>query len=341
MLSLILAVITVLLSSGLCSGTEAALFSISLLKVRQLADSKDQKAKALLKIKENLNRPIASIVILNNIANIVGSITVGSIATQVLGEVWLGIFSGGLTFLVIIFSEIIPKTLGGRYAEFFALWIARPVLGLTYLLTPLVLMIEILTSPLTRGQTAPTTNEAEIKLLARIGQQEGIIEETESEMIERVFRLNDVTAGDLMTPRVAVTHLPGHLTLAETKAQIIRSPHSRIVVTGQSTDDVLGLALKSELLTALIEQKAQQPILDFKREIKFVPKAMYADDLLPIFQENRQHLAAVFDEFGGLAGVITLEDVLEMLIGQILDETDRVDNLREVARKRRRLPELG
>ncbi len=340
MFQLILAILMVLISSGLCSGTEAALFSVSLLRVRQLAESNDPRAKALLSIKENLNRPIASIVILNNIANIGGSIAVGSIATAVLGDAWLALVSGVLTFLVIIFSEIIPKTLGERYAERIALLAARPVQGITYLLKIVVLIVEILTSPLTKGQTAPTTDEAEIKLLARIGQQEGIIEDNESAMIERVFHLNDVTAGNLMTPRVAVTHLAGALTLGEAKTQIIQSPHSRILVTGQSIDEVLGVVLRNELLTALIEQKEIETIADFKREVQFVPEAMCADDLLPVFQESRQHLAAVFDEFGGLAGVITLEDVLETLTGQIVDETDKIGNIREATRKHRRLPEL-
>ena len=162
-----------------------------------------------------------------------------------------GNFSGLLTFLVIIFSEIIPKTLGERFATRISLWAARPVLGITYILTPVVWLIERLTAPITKGRIGtPTTSEGEIKLLATIGQQEGIIEQDESEMIQRVFRLNDATAADLMTPRVAMTYLPADLTLAEAQEQIIASPHSRIIVTNEAIDDVIGMVLKYELLTA-------------------------------------------------------------------------------------------
>lgn len=306
-----------------------------LVKARHLAESGRAAGKALLMIRLNMSRPIATVVILNNIANIVGSIIVGQIATIVLGDAWLGLFSGALTFLVIIFSEIVPKTIGERYTETISLIVARPVLGLTYLFTPLVWLIERITAPVTQGQTTPTTTEAEIKLLANIGRLEGVIEADESEMIRRVFLLNDVTAADLMTPRVAMTHLKGSLTLAKAKRQIIASPHSRIIVIGDTIDDVLGFVLKDELLVALIEQAEERPVADLVRDAKLTPGSVRADNLLQMFLRSRQHLMVVIDEFGGVAGVVTLEDVLETLTGQIVDETDRVIDLQEAARRRR------
>jgi len=333
MVQLIIAVFIVLLSSALCSGSEAALFSVSLIKVRQMAQSKKPAALALLSIRENMSRPIATIVILNNVANIVGSIVVGGVATNVLGSRWLGLFSGILTFMVIIFSEIIPKTLGERFADRIALVVARPVQALTYIFTPLVWTVEKITSPITKGKTSPTTNEAEIKLLAHIGHQEGIIEDDESEMIQRVFRLNDLTAEDLMTPRVAMTYLRSHLTLAEAKADIIASPHSRIIITGETVDDVHGVTLKDELLTAIIEGQDNLRLSELAREVKFVPESVRADALLTAFRKMRQHLAVVIDEYGGVAGVVTLEDVLETLTGEIIDETDIFADLRVAAKK--------
>ena len=335
MIQLFIAVIVVLLSSGVASGTEAALFSVSIIRVRQLAESNNRAAQALLSIRDNMSRPIASIVILNNIANIVGSIVVGSIATSVLGDRWLGLFSGVLTFLVIIFSEIIPKTLGERYSERIALVAARPVLGLTVILTPIVWLVEKITSPITKGTVvAPTTNEAEIKLLAKIGHQEGIIEAGESEMIQRIFTLNDMAADQMMTPRVAMTHLEGNMTLVQVQDRVIASPHSRIVVIGETIDDVLGVVLKGELLTALIQGGGDRTVLSLAREVKLVPQKTPANKLLGLFRQGRQHLAVVMDEFSGIAGVVTLEDVLETLIGHIIDETDKHVDLREASRKR-------
>ena len=336
MLTLIISVIVVLVSSGLCSGTEAALFSVPVISVRQLAEENRRGARPLLQIRENMSRPIATVVILNNIANIVGSITVGGIATVVLGDTWVGLFSAVLTFLVIIFSEIIPKTLGERYCMPIALATARPVRALTFLMTPIVWMIERLTAPITKGQVVPTTNEAEIRMLAAIGGREGIIEQDESEMIQRVFHMNDLTAGDLMTPRVAMTSLAESQTLIECKDAIIESPHSRIVIVGDSPDDVKGMAFKIELLIALIEGRDDQKMADFVHETQFIPQYVQADRLLPTFQESRRHLAIVIDEFGGVAGVISLEDVLETLTGAIVDETDHFADLRATARIRGR-----
>ncbi len=335
MLKLVIAIGIVLLSSAICSGSEAALFSVRLVKVRRMAQSKRPEALALLSIRERMNRPIATIVILNNIANIVGTIVVGFIAREVLGSQWLGLVSGILTFLVILFSEIIPKTLGDRYSDQIALVIARPVAGLTRILTPLIWCIEKITNPLTAGGNSFTTDEAEIKLLAKMGQEAGTIEDDEFEMIRKIFNLNDMTAADLMTPRVVMTYLKGDLTLAEAKEDILASQHSRIIVIGETQDQVIGVALKNELLAAIIQGKLNQSISIFSHEVHFVLGRKRANQLLSIFQQARQHLAVVVDEYGGVSGVVTLEDVLEVLTGELVDETDTVVDLQEFARKRR------
>jgi CBS domain containing-hemolysin-like protein len=332
---LVIIVFFVLLGSALCSSVETALFSVSILRVRQLAQSNNPSAVRLLAIRENMNRPIATIVILNNTFNIIGSILTGSIATQVLGDKWLGVFSGILTFLIIIFGEIIPKTIGERYSEQIAIFAALPVAGLAIAFTPLVWILENVTAPFAKGKKRPTTNEAEIKLLAKIGHQEGIIESDEAEMIQRVFRLNDVTASDLMTPRIMLTYIHGDMTLAEAKANIIASQHTRIIVIDESLDEVIGYALKQNLLTAMIEGSKNRKIATLTRKVKFVPEIIRADKLLKNFIEAREHLAVVVDEYGSIAGVITLEDVLEVITGEIVDETDRTVDLQEIARKKR------
>ena len=335
MLVLVIAIGIVLLSSAICSGSEAALFSVRLVKVRRLAQSKRPEALALLSIRERMNRPIATIVILNNIANIVGTSVVTILASDVLDSRWLGLVSGILTFLVILLSEIIPKTLGDRYSDQIALVIARPVAGLTRILTPLIWCIEKITNPLTAGGNSFTTDEAEIQLLAKMGQEAGTIEDDEFEMIRKIFNLNDMMAADLMTPRVVMTYLKGDLTLAEAKETVLTSPHSRIIVIGETLDEVIGVALKTELLAGIIQGKLDQSISHFAYKVHFVLGRKRADQLLLIFQQARQHLAVVVDEYGGVSGVVTLEDVLEVLTGQLVDETDTIVDLQEFARKRR------
>lgn len=299
-----------------------------------MAESGVHGAAALLSIRNHMSRPIATIVILNNVANIVGSITVGGIAASVLGNQWLGLFSAVLTFLVIVFAEIVPKTLGQRYAGPIALAAAQPVRLLAYLMTPIVWGLERITAPLTGGRALPTTDEAEIRLLAQIGLKEGNIGANESEMIQRIFLLNDLRAADLMTPRVALTTLHAEQSLADATSEIIGSPHSRIIVTGDSPDTVFGFALKNDLLTAIVEGKTDQPVRTFIRDVHFVPQYVPADRLLEQFRTSRQHLVVVIDEFGGVAGVVTLEDVVETLTGTIVDETDVTGDLRAAARRR-------
>ena len=335
MLAIIIVVTIVLSGSAICAAAETALLSISPIRVRQLAQSKKPVALALAGIRHKINRPIATIVILNNTFNILGSITIGSLAAAVLGASWLGLFSGVLTFLIIVFGEIVPKTLGQRYAEPICLTIAIPVKFLTVIFTPLVWLVERVTAPFTKGNNIPTTNEAEIKFLTKIGFQEGVIEDDEAEMIQRVFQLNDLTASDLMSPRIIVTYLKGDLTLEECQSEIIQSQHTRILVIDDTIDNVTGLVLKDELLTATIQGDRDRKIGDLVRQVRFVPETIRADKLLKVFQETREHLAVVLDEYGGVAGVVTLEDVLEVLTGEIVDETDRNVDLQDIARKKR------
>ena len=337
MLKLAIAVLIVIIGSALCSGTETALLSIPLLRAKQLAQSKPNPgAIALLSIRQHVTRPIATIVILNNIFNIVGSIVVGRLAASVFDNTGIGIFSAFLTFAIILFAEILPKTLGERYAERIGMTVAIPVRGATVIFTPLIWLLEQITAPLTKGSKRPVTNESEIRLLTILGYQEGLIEDDEAEMIDRVFRLNDLMAADIMTPRVAITFIPGNAILQEVKDEIIRSQHTRILVIEDDLDHVIGVALKAELLAALVQGKGDAPIKSVMRKVHYVPDTERTDRLIKTFQSLREHLMVVVDEYGGVSGVVTLEDTLEVLTGEIVDETDRNVDLQALARQRQK-----
>ncbi|MDX2212483.1 MAG: hypothetical protein SFY66_04260 [Oculatellaceae cyanobacterium bins.114] len=168
----------------------------------------------------------------------------------------------------------------------------------TIIFTPLVVGLEKVTAPFVGGQRRPITNEIEIQLLARLGHQEGVIEEDEFEMIQQVFRLNDVTARDMMTPRVAITYLYGKATLVEAKADIVFSQHSRMIVVEESLDEVLGIALRSELLIGLIQEHEGQTVASLTRPAHFIPESLRTGKLLKTFQAAREHLAVVVDEYG-------------------------------------------
>ena len=337
MFQLAIAVLIVIVGSAICSGSETALLSVSLLRVRQMAHtSKSPAVSALLSIRQHISRPIASLVIFNNVFNIVGTLVVGRIADQVFQNATLAIFSAVLTFLIILFAEIVPKTIAERYAEQISVYIAIPVRGLTAVCTPIIWLLEHITAPLTKGGNRPITNESEIKLLTVLGYQEGLIEDDEAEMIDRVFRLNDLKAADIMTPRVAITALPGDAILQDIQDEIIRSQHTRILVIEEDLDHVIGVALKAELLTALVQGKGDLPIRQVMRQVRYVPDTERTDLLIKTFRSLREHLMVVVDEYGGVSGVVTLEDTLEVLTGEIVDETDRNVDLQALARQRQK-----
>ncbi len=337
MIQLAIAVFIVILGSALCSGTETALLSIPLLKAKQLTQNKPSPAAiALLAIRQHVSRPVAAIVILNNIFNIVGSIVVGRIAASLFDNVGLGLFSAALTFAIILLGEILPKTMGERYAEKIGLMVAIPVRAVTVIFIPLIWLLEHITGPLTKGSKGPITDESEIKLLTILGYQEGLIEDDEAEMIDRVFRLNDLKSADIMTPRVAITFIPGEAVLKDIQDEIINSQHTRILVIGENLDHVIGVALKAELLAAIVQGKGDAQIKSLMRQVNYVPDTERTDRLIKTFQSLREHLMVVVDEYGGVSGVVTLEDTLEVLTGEIVDETDRNVDLQAFARQRQK-----
>jgi len=330
MQALIFVVLVVLIGSALFSCVEAALFSVSLGRARVLAEQKKRGSANLVKVKENIRRPITVIVILNNIFNIAGSITVGAITGQVLGNAWIGVISAILTFLIIVLGEIIPKTLGENYAEPISLFAAGPLLASTKIFLPFIWLTEKLTSPFAKKNKI--VSEEEIRILSHLGHLEGSIEKDEKEMIQKVFRLNDLTAEDIMTPRTVVEALEYDKTLDEAEDEIYALNHSRLPVY-RGDLGIVGIVHQRNLLIAIGRDQGKKKISDFQEPPVYVSEKMKADELLPFFQKRRCHLAIVRDEFGGTSGVVTLEDVLEQLVGEIVDETDEETDMRIKAKQ--------
>ena len=335
---LLIAALIVILISALCSGTEAALFSVPIMKVRQMVDEQNGVVKrrrgtrSLLMIREKMSRPISMIVIVNNVANIVGTTVVTILATKIYESFWVGVVSGSLTFMVIIFAEIIPKTIGEKHNLKISLFMAKPVLFFTKILTPLIWIVEIITRPFTgKDRLILSTDEREIRFMAQLGEEEGVIEADELEMLHGVFQLNDMDARALMTPRISLTCIDGDAPIQSVIDDVIGTQHSRIVIIGESRDEILGVVLKSVLLIAMIKGKGEEKVRLHGYKPVEVMHDMKADEVLPIFQKSRQHLAIVRDEFGGVDGVVTLEDIVEELTGEIVDETDMDEDMREAA----------
>ena len=329
---LIVSVLALLLVSAMASGTEAALFAVPISKVRALVEEERRGSRALQVIKDDMSRAITTVVIINNIANIVGSIAVGALALEQFGEEppifgylpWMSIFSGVLTFLVIAFSEVVPKTLGERYAERLSLFASPILLATIKLFTPFIWVLNIVTGPFTRfqGTGLAVTSEAEIKALTELGHRAGIIDQDENDLIHNVFSLGDVDAADIMTPLARVDYLQAGVKLDDVREQLASLTHTRLPVIDGTFDKLEGVVHLRNLLQGIAEGNGQKTVREFASEPTYIPSTAAGDTLLRHFQKTKQHLTIVVDGFGTMLGVLTLEDVLEVLVGDIVDETD-------------------
>ena len=323
MTTLVLLVLALVLASGLTSMFEAALFSVPISKVYLARDENRSGSGRLAAIKENMQRPISALVILNNLINILGSVMVGYKAADVLGDYWKGYFAGSLTFLIIVFSEIIPKTIGERYNLGISLIAAIPLTLISWILWPAILVIEQIARPFSGKSSKAVTSEDEIRMMANMGKNAGLISGDESRLISNAFRLNDVTAREIMTHRLDLASLENDTPLEEINPSELDMTHSRFVVTrAGDLDDIAGIIYLRDLLLALAGDRTGLKVGDLKKPAHMVHDSTPAHQLLHQFQVKRQHLFVVLDEYGGTSGVVSLEDVLEELVGEIIDETD-------------------
>jgi CBS domain containing-hemolysin-like protein len=332
MFLLILLSLIILVLSFLASSAEAALFSVSQVQIERMSETGGHPIHHLKRNKEKIQDSIIAIVFLNNIANIAGSILVGSLAGELFKDVWLGVFSGGFTLVVILFGEIAPKIVGERFAAPYARLTAGFVRLLRLLFKPFIVFVRFITRPIASKVDAGLVSEEEITLLAHLGQRHGAIQESEQRMINRVFQLNDIPARDIMTPRTVVFALQADKTLADVADALYHASVSRIPLYEDDLDDIIGIVHIRDLLAALAKNQDHRSLREFVSPVSFIPDTARADVLLRGFQKNREHLAVAVDEYGGVAGVISLEDILEQLVGEIVDEHDSDVDMRLKAR---------
>jgi putative hemolysin len=321
LLVLALLVLVVIVGSALCSGIEAALLTVNPVRIHELAARSRplRGARRLEQLRQRLGRTLAVLVIANNGFNIFGSLMLGGIAARAFEQrgvatIALPVFSIGLTVLVILLGEILPKALGSRLALPVALSSAIPLHWAVVLMSPLVALLERVLPAIT-AENEISTDEDEIRLLARLGSQKGQIEADEAAMIAKVFQLNDLTARDLMTPRVAAPTLAAGTPLDGARNQLLVNHAPWWVVLGEEVDEIVGVASRERLLTALVQEQGELTPSDLSEPVEFVPEMIRADRLLAGFRRNSGGVRVVVDEFGGFVGVIGAEAVLAVLAG--------------------------
>jgi CBS domain containing-hemolysin-like protein len=330
--------------SFLCSILEAVLLSVSQSYIAVL-ENKDQPSGTLLRqLKDDVDRPLSAILSLNTIAHTVGAAGVGAQAQVVFGSAYVGITSAVLTFLILFVSEIIPKTLGATYWKKLAPASARIVRWMIWVLYPFVVISLLITRLLSDDQDRPTFTREEFSAMADRGKEEGVFEKEESDILKNLVRFKSLRVKDIMTPRVVVVSFNQQKTVADVFKKFEELRFSRIPVYGEKEDDITGYVLKNDLLINLARENAEERLDNIKRNILILPETISLQNLFEQLLENHEHIAVAVDEYGGFSGVVTMEDVVETLLGmEIMDEADATEDMQKLARKnwRKRAQELG
>lgn len=323
--------------SALCSLFEAVLYAVPMSHIESLAAAGRPAGRLLQKLRADVDQPIAAILSLNTIANTAGAAVAGALAANALGSEWLVWFSAVFTLLILVLSEVIPKTAGVTFSRSLSSLIARPVQLLVLAFRPLIWTMGLVTRVISRGSRVATVSGEELIVMARLGLRSGSIDPNQVNVINGVLSLEERPIGQLMTPRTVVFSLDAQLTLTQAQESEGVLNYSRVPVFGDGVEDIIGIVHRREVLAALANGQGDKPLQELMRPVDFVPDDMPADKLLSQLLHSRRHLAVVLDEFGGLAGIVTLEDVLEEILGQeIVDEFDSVADTRELAHQKRR-----
>lgn len=331
--------------SFLCSILEAVLLSVTPAFVGIQQQQGSPLAEDLARFKDDIDRPLAAILTLNTIAHTVGAIGVGAQATAVFGSTTIQVFgvnlislealiAGVMTLCVLIFSEVIPKTLGANNWERLAPFTVFALKIMLFCLAPLVWVSQYITRHMKKDKDKPVLNRADFLAMAKIGTDAGVLAEDEQKIIHNLLRFSKILVKDIMTPRIVV--------VAANDAQSVRDfhdknrelPFSRIPLYHERNDNVVGYILRDELLLSLVEDNDHKTLADIRRDIIIVHKSMPIPELLNLFINKKEHLALAVDEFGGMEGIVTMEDIIETLLGmEIVDESDNAEDMQALARK--------
>jgi CBS domain containing-hemolysin-like protein len=335
---LVLSVALVLAVSGLCSLAEAALYAVNRAYVRNLSESGSVSGRLLMKFKANMERPIAAILILNTVANTAGATVAGAQAQLLFGESALIWFSVVFTLAVLFLAEILPKVVGVVYNRPIATALSVPVNGAIKMLSPLIWLSDLISHRIQGKEILMVAPEEEVETLARISAEEGSILPIEAQLVKNVLALNEVKARDIMTPRTVVFKAPSNMTLQEVADNSAQWTHSRVPIFAEDDqENWIGMVLRRDVYTGLANDEFDRTLESICKPIHFVPETTPGHKLLSEFLKRRSLLFGVVDEYGGLSGIVTLEDVMESLIGaEIVDEYDAAVDMQEVARRRSR-----
>ena len=321
--------------SFLCSVLEAVLLStpVSFISMKESQGAK--AASLLMKYKTNIDRPVAAILTLNTVAHTIGAAGVGSESVKVFGEAYFGIISAILTLLILVLSEIIPKTIGASYWRTLAMPSAKIIKVLIVMTYPLVWLSELLTRCVSPKIQPLTVSREEVAAMVNVGTDEGVIEDAENKVIQNFLKLSNVLAEDIMTPYVVVASVPTNTTMKEFFDNKALAPFSRIPVFETGREFIVGYVRRANVLEMLTQDKFTMQLHDLVRPILFFREDTKVSDIWRRMLQEKEHISVITDEYGCMRGIVTMEDVIETMLGvEIVDECDTTDNLQAMARKK-------
>ena len=321
--------------SFLCSVMESVLLSTPVTFLNVKKESGHKSAIIFIKLKTNIERPLSAILSLNTIAHTIGAAGVGAQATKLFGELYFGIISAVLTLLILILSEIIPKTIGARYWRKLAL-VSGLIMNMMVIVTyPLVIMAVYITKLVSKNKSESSMSREEISAMANIGKEEGILEEKENKIIQNLIRLRTVKVSEIMTPRVVVTIADENMSLKEFLIKKKFLYYSRIPIYSKNKDNITGYVFRQTVFEKLAEEETKLKLQDIRREIVIAYESQTLLNLWEVLLDKKEHISLIVDEYGGMAGIVTMEDIIETILGlEIVDESDRIIDMQEYARKR-------
>ncbi|MCK4966059.1 HlyC/CorC family transporter [bacterium] len=323
--SSLLLLFVLVICSAFLPGAEIACMTVSDLKMRYLVEQKRKNAKILYNLKQNPHRLLVTILIGNNIANISAASVATTLGQSLFNNYGVGIAIGAMTLIILIFGEIFPKDLSVRYSERIALLIAPVILFFTYLFYPLSISLNFIDKLLKRispENKEPLITEEEVQTIIRVGEDEGAIEKEAHKMIRGVFELDDTEVTEIMVPRVDMYVLDYNKTVREVIDEVIEKGYSRIPVFENTVDNIKGVLYVKDMLKYLSRGSIDTQIREVMKPAMFITENRKINNLLKQFKDKKNHMALVVDEYGGIQGLVTIEDILEELVGEIYDETD-------------------
>ena len=335
MSALIFYLFLALFVSFICSLTESVLLSTPQTFLITIKD-KEKWANSFLNFKSNIDRPLSAILSLNTVAHTIGAAGVGAEATKLFGDSSLGIVSGTLTILILVITEIIPKTMGARYWKSFTKFTLHTINIMLFITYPLVVLSTKITKLISNNKKENITSREEISALADIGTDQGVFSENENKIIQNILKLKKIKVTQIMTPRVVVTSIDENLTLKDFKNNKQYLRFSRIPTYSEKNEKITGYVFLQDILEKLSEQKNHNLLIkEFKRNILTIPTSVTLFNLWDQIVEQKEHISIVIDEYGGLAGIVTMEDIIETLIGlEITDENDTIIDMQKYAKRR-------